>query len=76
MRLYFLIFKARTTSGLDLCPDFMEIVVGQASFRFRISQKSQRILVGISVENSKLSCGQFNFTLKKFEICEVNAILM
>ena len=40
--------------GLDLCPDFMEIVVGQVSFPFHISQKFKPILVGIRVENSKL----------------------
>ena len=30
--------KTSTTSGLDLCPYFIEIVVGQASFPFHISQ--------------------------------------
>ena len=30
--------KASTTLTLDLCPDFMEVVVRQASFPFLISQ--------------------------------------
>ena len=41
---------ASTTSSLDLCPDFMGSVVGQATFPFHISQKIQPIIVGIGVE--------------------------
>ena len=33
-----LFHKASTTLTLDLCPDFMEVVVRQASFPFLISQ--------------------------------------
>ena len=41
------------TFGLDLCPDLMERVVGEASLLFHISQKSELILVGIRVEKLK-----------------------
>ena len=43
--------KPAKYSGLDLRLDFMETLVGQASFPFHISQKYQPILVSISVEN-------------------------
>ena len=31
--------KASTTLGLDLCPDFVKSVLGQASFLFHILQQ-------------------------------------
>ena len=43
--------KASTTLSLDLCPDFMGIVVGQASFLIHIVQNFSAILEGISGEN-------------------------
>ena len=56
--------EASTTFSLDLCPDFMVSVVGQASFLFHISQQFLPILEGISVEKSKLRGGRFHFTFK------------
>ena len=41
--------KVSTTLSLDLCPDFMGSVVGQASFLIHISQQLLPILEGISV---------------------------
>ena len=46
--------KANTSSRLDLCPEFMEILVGQASFTLHRSEKLQQTLEGISVKNSQL----------------------
>lgn len=46
--------KANTSSRLDLCPEFMEILVGQALFTLHRSQKLQQNLEGISVKNSQL----------------------
>ena len=43
--------KPAQFSGLDLRLDFMEIVVGQASFPFHILRKYHPILIGVSVEN-------------------------
>ena len=49
--MYIHMSKPAQFSGLDLRLDFMETLVGQASFPFHISQKYQPILVSISVEN-------------------------
>ena len=51
--------KASTTSSLDICPDFTESVVGQASYVFHISQKLQPYVVCICVEWLKLRWGGF-----------------
>ena len=44
--------KASTILSLVLCPDFMVIVVGQASFLLHISYEILPILKGISVGKS------------------------
>ena len=36
--------------SLDLCPEFVESKVGQASYPFQIAQKMQPIIVGIGIE--------------------------
>ena len=43
-------YKASTTLRLDLFPEFMGDVVGQASFLFHISQQFLPIFEGISFE--------------------------
>ena len=43
--------KPAQYSSIEQRLDFMETLVGQASFPFHISQKYQPILVSISVEN-------------------------
>ena len=49
--------------NLDLCSGFMEVVVGQASFPFHISQQFQLILVDIRVEKIQIKMRQKSYEI-------------
>ena len=58
-------YKASTTLSLDLCPEIMSAVVGQALFLFHISQHFLPISEGIRFWKIKIKMRQVSFHIQR-----------